>query len=271
MSERNRKTLSVIIPTYGQEKTIVENVRDVEKVLKQLRCDYEVIIIIDGSKGNKAFDRLKKIKSLKIQVFAYENNKGKGYAVRFGMAKATGDYVAFIDAGGDLNPNGLSMLLEHMEWYNADIIIGSKLHPVSKVHYPFSRKMLSFFSRTWIWLLFGLKTRDTQTGMKIFKRKVLLKILPRLVVKKFAFDIEILAVSKHLGFKRIFEAPIELDYNFQSTITNRTFLTVLFKTFVDTLAIFYRLYLLRYYDDKNKKNWLTEPDLIFSFLKEEDK
>ena len=79
----------------------------------------------------------------KLIVTGYNTNHGKGYAVRFGMAKSHGDIIGFIDAGGDVSESGLSMMIEHFKWYNADIIVGSKRHPVSKVRYPLERKILS--------------------------------------------------------------------------------------------------------------------------------
>ena len=117
--------------------------------------------------------------------------------------------------------------------------------------------------RTLTWVLFGLKTRDTQTGLKIFKREVLEKVLPRLLVKQFAIDIEMLAVARHLGFRRIYEAPVELTYNFQSSITSKSFLYVLLKTFLDVLAIYYRLNILGYYNDDNQRKWRFDPELNF--------
>ena len=175
------------------------------------------------------------------------------------MAKAKGDIVGFIDAGLDINPNAISMLLEHFEWYNADIIVGSKRHPASKVKYPWQRKIVSFFSQILIGMLFGLKVKDTQAGVKFFKKEVLNKVMPRLLVKRWAFDIEMLAVSNYLGFRRIYEAPIELKLEFGglSTLTSGGFLTILWGTFIDTLAIFYRLRIMRFYDYKNRKNWVT--------------
>lgn len=263
MKPKTKKLLSVIVPTYKQEKTIVKDIENIRDSLEQIRYDYEIIVVVDGTEQDKTFSKLKKIAGRKIIVIGYRHTHGKGYAVRFGMAKARGEYVSFIDGGGDLNPNGLSMLLEHMEWYNADIIIGSKLHPVSKVYYPLERRILSFLSRIWIWLLFGLNVRDTQTGMKIFKREVLEKILPRLLVKQFAFDVETLAVARHLGYKRIYEAPVELTYNFQSSIMTKSFIYILAKTFLDTLAIYYRLNIRRYYDDSNHRKWRFDPELNF--------
>jgi len=186
---------------------------------------------------------------------------GKGHAVRFGMAKAKGDIIGFIDAGLELEPNGLSMLLEHFEWYNADIIVGSKRHPASKVFYPWQRKILSFGYQMVVRLLFGLKVRDTQVGMKFYRREVLEKVLPRVLVKTFAFDVEILSVAYYLGYRRIFEAPVELSMKFKggvSTIASKGFVKTAWAMLWDTAAVFYRLRILHYYDDKNKNNWITQ-------------
>ncbi|KKQ49396.1 MAG: hypothetical protein US67_C0016G0001, partial [Candidatus Woesebacteria bacterium GW2011_GWD1_38_10] len=86
------------------------------------------------------------------------------------------------------------------------------------------------------------------------------KVMPRLVVKAFAFDIEILSVAKMLGYNRIFEAPVELRMKFGdgvSTIASSGFIKTSFAMLWDTVAVFYRLNFLRYYDDKNKRNWIT--------------
>jgi glycosyltransferase involved in cell wall biosynthesis len=254
--------LSVIVPAYKQEKTIIQDIRKIIQVMSQLRYDYEIIVVVDGIVDD-TFENAKKIKSPKVVVSGYQHNHGKGYAVRFGMAKAKGSIVAFIDAGMDLNPNGISMLLEYFEWYNADIIIGSKLHHASKVNYPTQRKILSIGYRLLVRLLFGLTVKDTQVGMKFFRRKVLEDVLPRLLVKDYAFDIEILAVAHRLRYSRIYEAPIELEFKNSSTITSINFWKVILHMLSDTLAVFYRLKILRYYDDGNKRKWKYDPELNF--------
>ena len=254
--------LSIIVPAYKQEKTIKDDIEKIENVMSMLRYDYEIIVVVDGFVDD-TFENAKKIKSPKVIVTGYQHNHGKGYAVRFGMAKAKGSIVAFIDAGMDLNPNGISMLLEYFEWYNADIIVGSKLHPASKVNYPFQRKILSLGYRFLVKLLFGLTIKDTQVGMKFFKRRVLEDILPRLLVKNYAFDIEILAVAYRLKYRRIYEAPIELEFKNSSTITSANFWRIVLLMLNDTLAIFYRLKILRYYDDSSKRKWKYDPELNF--------
>ncbi len=113
--------------------------------------------------------------------------------------------------------------------------------------------------------LFGLNVRDTQVGLKCYRREVLEAVLPRLIVKNFAFDIEILAVAHHLGFKRIYEAPIEikLDFGKNSIVTSSKLFIFAYNMAVDTLAIFYRLYILRYYDDNDRRKWRFDPELNF--------
>ncbi len=258
--------ISIIVPAFRQERTIVRDLKRIKEVLGKLRYQTELICVVDG-KIDKTFTNAQRFakKHSNVKVIGYETNKGKGYAVRFGMAESKGDIIGFIDSGMDLNPNGLSLLLEHFEWYQADIIIGSKRHPVSKVYYPWQRRILSMGYQLLVLTLFGLRVRDTQVGMKFFRREVLEKVLPRLLVKRFAFDVEMLAVANYLGFKRIFEAPIDINLRFGtgSTITNKRFIRIVIGMLIDTLAVFYRLNILNYYSDKNQRKWRFDPELNF--------
>lgn len=261
MGREAKKLLSVIVPAYKQEKTIQEDLTRLESVLRKIRYDYEIICVVDG-KVDRTFQQAKRVKSPKIRVIGYEKNHGKGYAVRYGMAQSKGDIVAFIDAGMDIDARGLPLLLEHMIWYDADVIVGSIRHSASKVYgYPLKRKIYSIGYHLLTKILFGLKVTDSQRGLKLFKREVLEKVLPRLLIKEFAFDIEMLAVAKRLGFEKIHDGPVEMDASkFKySSIRSSTVLSML----VDTLAVFYRLWILRYYDDHNKRKWRYDPELNF--------
>jgi glycosyltransferase involved in cell wall biosynthesis len=256
MKNREKHLISVIVPAYKQEKTIKKDLLMIKKALEEgLSSDYEyeIICVVDGELDSTAIEA-NKVKSEKITIFSYKQNKGKGYAVRFGMKQANGDYISFLDAGMDISPKGIMMLLAHMDWYNADIVVGSKRHPVSRVNYPWFRKILSFGYHLGVKILFNLDLRDTQSGIKIFKRSVVEKILPRLLVKTYAMDIEMLAVARYLGFKRIYEAPIEVKFDQK---TSRIKWTTSFKMAWDTAAVFYRLHLLHYYDDSNSNNWIA--------------
>lgn len=243
-----RRLLSVIVPAYKQEQTIKKDLENINLSLSQglKDTDYEIICVVDGELDGTAAAACK-IRSKKLRVYSYKENQGKGHAVRFGMKKAKGDIISFLDAGMDISPKSLMMLIAHMDWYGADIIVGSKRHPVSRVNYPLRRKIYSIGYHTGVKLLFGLPLKDTQSGIKIFRRQVVKKILPKLSVKRYAMDIEMLAVARHFGFKRIYEAPIEVHFD-QNTSAIK-WPTVLRMAW-DTLAVFYRLKILRFYDKK---------------------
>jgi len=254
--------LSLIVPAYKQEKIILENLKQLKGALDQIRYDYEIIVVVDGM-IDKTFNKIKKAKIPKVTCIAYKQNYGKSFAIRLGMSHAKGDYVMFIDSGMEIDPNGISMLVEHMEWYNADIIVGSKRHPASIINYSFTRKLLSYGYYYFVRLIFGLNIRDTQAGIKIFKKKVLEKVLPRLVEKKFAGDLEMLVVSQSLGFKRIFEAPIKLDYQLSDITSAATWRSII-GIVIDTLAIFYRNNILNYY---HRSNLPLPPHQSFQIVK----
>lgn len=251
--------ISVIIPAYKQEKTIRKDLENVTQVLSVglKNYDYEIICVVDG-KLDKTWREAKKIKSPKISVVGYDHNRGKGYAVRYGMARSRGNLISFLDAGMEISPASIMMLMAHMEWYKADVIVGSKRHPVSRVNYPILRHIFSIGYHIAVKVLFGLPLKDTQSGIKVFKRSVLEKVLPRLLVKKYAMDIEMLSVANYLGFKRIYEAPIEVTFDQK---TSRISWTTIYRMLWDSLAVFYRLRIMRYYDDTNSRKWVFDPEL----------
>lgn len=241
--------LSIVVPAYKEERTIVSTVNGIDAVLATLNVDYEIICVVDG-RVDRTYENVSKIKNAHLRVLSYDKNLGKGHAVRFGMEQAKGDIVGFVDANG-INPRSIPMLLQHFNWYKADIIVGSKRHPVSKVHYPWLRRILSWGYQMLIRVLFDLEIRDTQVGAKLFKKSVITKVLPLLLVKDFAFDIELLAVAKRKGFKNIYESPIELELSANkdtSTIFSKGFIRNVIRMMWDTLAVFYRLKIMHYYD-----------------------
>ena len=257
------KKFSLIIPVYKQADTIKRDIENVMSVLSTAKIDFEIIPVIDG-RLDRSFDEAEKVKDPRVHVVGYETNHGKGYAVRYGFSHAKGDVIGFMDAGGDLKPSALPLMLAQFEFQHADAMIGSKRHPDSQVAYPRVRKIISWWYQQLTKLLFGLNVRDTQVGMKIYRRKLLEDVLPRLLVKQFAFDIEILAVAYHLGYTKIYEAPVHIDLFWEkSSISWRKLLQVSMNMLNDTLAVFYRLRILHYYDDASKRKWRFDPELNF--------
>lgn len=258
--KKQHKYLSIIVPLYNKERSVVKSLKHIQFVLDSLPYTYEIVIVVDGKK-DKTFDIARKLNLPNVRIYGYPTNKGKGYALRYGMARSTGDIVGFIDGDEDLDPTGLHMLLLHFIWYKADIIVGSKWHPVSLVKYPLLRKIISRGYGLVVKLLFNLPIRDTQLGMKFYRREVLEDVLPRLLVKKFAFDIEVLAVARYLGYDRIFEAPVELNWTDVESSISKGIIKNIVETLWDTLAVFYRLKILKYYDNENKRKWKLDKEL----------
>ena len=234
--------LSVIVPAYREARHIADNLRRLLAELDGLGITYEVIVVSDGNTDNTALEA-ESVVSPNIRVVQYAVNMGKGYALRCGVSRSSGELITFIDADMELDPRYIKPFLAVMDGFNCDAVIGSKRHPMSSLHYPLFRRFQSWVYQLLIRTLFHLKVRDTQTGLKLFKRQVLEEVLPLLAIKRFAFDLELLVVARTLGYKKVMEAPVELDYKFQSTADLKATWNVLW----DTAAIFYRLYFLRFY------------------------
>ncbi|HBE90860.1 MAG: hypothetical protein A3G57_01905 [Candidatus Andersenbacteria bacterium RIFCSPLOWO2_12_FULL_45_8] len=236
--------LSVIIPAYRQAGTIAADLQRLNDLIKTLVPSYELVLVIDGNEDNTLNNVRRSLSLPNLTIECFDHNQGKGAALRHGLQRSHGEVVAFIDAGNDIDPSFLQIMLAEFKLHHADIVIGSKRHSLSEVDYPWLRRVYSTTYQILNRLLFCLKVRDTQVGLKICRREVLTAVLPRIVVKKFAFDLELLVVANHLGYQRIVEAPVKIKYNFSSTIR----LIDIWRTFIDTLAIFYRLRFLHWYD-----------------------
>lgn len=247
---------SVVVPAYNEEKNIRKTVQSLLNQLKYIDYDFELIVVCDGCQDNTAAEA-RKNKSRHLRVLSYPKNYGKGYALKYGVQHATGDVVTFIDAGGDFHPSHIERFVKLLEVFDADIVIGSKRHPMSKIDYPLIRRLNSALYHLLLRILFRVQVRDTQTGLKVAKRAVLKKVMPRMVVKQYAYDVELLVVAKLLGYGRVIEAPVEMNFNLvTSSLKTKTVINAL----RDTLAIFYRKNFLHYYDRGHRwqANWRNE-------------
>ncbi len=238
--------LSLLLPAYNEGPNIYHNALKAANQVAGLADAYEVLVISDGSSDDTVYQAEKaKESNPHIDVLYYAENMGKGYALRVGTRRATGDYIAFCDADLDLAPSQLATFITEMQRENADVVIGSKMHAKSKINYPFFRKIYSWGYYLLLLLLFHLRTKDTQTGLKLFRAEVIKPVMSQILVKRYAFDIEVLSVIGYRGYK-IISAPIELV--FHRAALGRIGLADIRNMFVDTLAVFYRLKILHYYD-----------------------
>lgn len=238
--------MSLVMPCFNEGKEIYKNIMNTVKIISQFVPHYEIICVNDGSSDN-TLEELRRAENVDkhVKVATYEQNKGKGNALVLGTSLASGEYVAFIDSDLELSPKHLSNFLEIMKDSDADIVIGSKMHRDSQINYPLHRRIMSLTYFIILKILFRLNVKDTQTGLKLFKGTVVKEIMPLLLVKKFAYDIELLAVANYRGYK-IVDAPITLEFS-RGNHMGRIRLKDIFYMLKDTLAIFYRLKIIRYY------------------------
>jgi glycosyltransferase involved in cell wall biosynthesis len=238
------------VPVYNGGEGIVENV-DVIRLAVSERVEedeLELIVVSDGSIDGTA-ERLLESRSDRLRVIHYDRNLGKGYAVKAGALASRGSWVALVDADLDLDPHSVGDFLDVARREQLDFAIGSKRHPESVVRYPRSRRAASWLYQQLNRILFRLDVRDTQVGLKVFSRGVVDDVVPLLLVKRFAFDLELLAVATALGHDRIRELPVRLEYRFAgSALGSGAVLRALW----DTAAIFYRLRVLHTYQRKQR-------------------
>jgi len=203
--------LSVIIPAYNEERRLPKTLEEIDKYLRGQSYDYEILVVNDGSKDRTAEvakSLMLKIRNLKVT--GYEKNQGKGYAVRFGMLEAKGEYRIFTDADNSTSIDQIEKIWPELE-KGYDIVIGSRdvkgaiLDPPQ----PWLRKVLlgeGFkLYRKIVLNLWG--TEDTQCGFKCFTKLATENIFPRCRINRFAFDPEILIIAKKMGYK-IKEIPV---------------------------------------------------------------
>ena len=241
-----KEKISVIMPAYNESGHIAHGIEETVKTFQEFGCPWEIIVVDDGSSDDTYEKALEFALKYPEQVIVKKNpfNIGKGRALKKAFHYVSGDYVVWLDADMDLHPLQVETLFDIMRLDKADVVIGSKMHPNSVVTYPLERKIMSLGYYLFVRLLFNLPCHDTQTGLKLFRTEVLRNVFPRILVKKFAFDLEVLVNAHHLGYK-IAEAPIELS---PQRKYGRLGLRAVYTTFLDTLAVWYRMYILKYYD-----------------------
>jgi len=211
--------LSVIVPTYRGAERIYQNLCRLSEALSKLPYSHEIVVVSDGNTdGTEQHITRRAEECPHVHAYHYMRNHGKGYALTYGVARSTGRLITFIDGDGDIDPQQIATYIETMEREQADIVVGSKRHPESRVVYPPARRLYSWGYQLVLRLLFDLQVRDTQVGLKVFRREVLEAVLPRIVVKRYAFDLELLVVACHLGYCRIVEAPVVIGQRFDSTV-----------------------------------------------------
>lgn len=201
--------ISIIVPAYNEQECIIKNIQTVADTM-QSYGEYEIILVDDGSTDDTYLLALNKLKISQLYVYRKIKSCGKGAALRTGLKFAAGDYIVFLDADLQIMPDELKTFFKIMELYNADVVIGNKRHDYSNVDYPFFRRIISMGYKFIIKLLFQISLKDTQCGIKLFKRAAVDKIKDKLSINGLAFDVELIVALTKAGI-RIADAPVNVS------------------------------------------------------------
>ncbi|MHB1599878.1 MAG: glycosyltransferase family 2 protein, partial [Acidimicrobiales bacterium] len=234
--------LSLVVPFYNPGPRLRAHVTEAAAVLEGAGVTFEILAVSDGSTDG-CEEQLADLFPGVVRTLRLPRNEGKGAALRTGLAIGRGEYLGFIDGDGDIPAGLLSSFIEVARRDRPEVVYGSKRHRDSKVVYPWQRRVYSWGYQSLTRALFSLPVRDTQTGVKLIRRDVVAAVLPRMVEKRFAFDLELLVVARRLGFQNFVELPVVIRERFSSTVSLGSVRDML----LDTAAIFYRLRVLRYY------------------------
>lgn len=209
MPHSSHAGVSILMPAYQLESTIRDNIDRVVTVVGDWDST-EIIVIDDGSTDDtRGFADKAAASHGMVTVVGYDQNRGKGGALKEGFRQSRGSTIVFLDADLDLPPEQLPVFLDELAHTGVDAIVGAKRSAMVSGRYPLIRKMLSVAFAAMNQILFRLPVRETQTGLKAFKREVLDTTLPQLETAGYAFDLELLVRIRKAGGSMA-EAPVTL-------------------------------------------------------------
>lgn len=195
--------LSVIIPVFNEENTILEVVKRLLNT-KFPKVDREIIIVDDGSTDSTR-EKLKKIKSQEIKIIYHKKNSGKGAAVITGINNSKGDYIIIQDADLEYHPRYINSLLEPILKKNAEVVYGTRLNRMPHLKKEEKKHLfiLHYFGNRFLSLVTSILYRqwitDMETCYKLFPKKAVGNI--KLNARGFEFEPEITSKLLKQGYK----------------------------------------------------------------------
>lgn len=235
--------LSLIVPVFNAEKFIIKNLIKLQNLTNKIEKNYEIIVINDGSYDTtvKKLNYFKKAK--KIKIFNKSENLGKGGAIKYGLKKALGKYLIFIDCDLPYLSALPNIYFNIKNKY--DIAIATREKNLQKRKFYnlnfFARRLISTMLSKIINIFIVNDFPDTQAGLKGFKEKHKKKILTY-KTNKFLFDTEILRNAKKIGLKikKIYVKDYPNNYTSKYLTSGKFYLSVLKDLLLILTLIFLR-------------------------------
>jgi dolichyl-phosphate beta-glucosyltransferase len=196
---------TVIVPFYNEERRAPPFL---DLLVREARKhpDWLVLLVDDGSRDRTgemlhAYAR----KARNLRVLSYARNRGKAYAVSYGVRHARGPWTAFIDADGAISPDQLPLLLGKLREY--DIAVGDRSHRESVIDQSRLRFLLGTGFNAYVRLLFDTGVWDHLCGFKAFRTPVAKRLFRQMKSSGWIFDVELFARARKAGY-RVCRVPI---------------------------------------------------------------
>lgn len=217
-SVRTAPALSVILPAFNEERRLENGLRQVVDCLSGFGRPFEVLVVDDGSRDRT--DRIAEqwARSVpSIRLLRLRENRGKGAAVRTGVAASEGDWLLVTDVDLSTPIQELAVLQEASG--RADVVVGSRVAVGARLgkRQPGRRERLGRWFNAAARLTAVPGILDTQCGFKLWRREAARAVFPRLRLNRFAFDVECLWLAKRLGY-RVREVPVRWSHEGHSTV-----------------------------------------------------
>lgn len=204
------RSLSVVVPAYRPGPRLESHLRELTTDLDRTRLSaWEVLVVDDGCPAGTA-DRVTALDLPGVRLLTYEENRGKGYAVRLGISQTSGQIVGFLDADGDIPAQLAADLAGRVADGRGEVVIGDKTHPQSTAGRSRLRRCATFCWGMLVQVLFGLEIADTQVGVKAFDGPLARRCAAEAREDGFAFDLEMLTLAAAAG-GRIVSAPVRIS------------------------------------------------------------
>lgn len=209
--------ISVIIPAYNEAVRLGESLKIILAYLNEQEYKSELIVVDDGSTDSTAKvaeDIFKETGKVSATVIRYEENRGKGYAVRTGLLASQCDIALFSDADLSTPITEMPKLIEPILDGELDVTFGSRAldRSLIGVHQPWRREQGGRVFNLIVRLSTRLPFWDTQCGFKAFRMSVCRPIIESATIDRFGFDVELLYVT-YLAGLRLKEIPVRWDHN----------------------------------------------------------
>ncbi len=230
--------ISVIIPAYNEEKRIEKTLWSIDRYLSGQSYDYEILVVDDGSRDATVEVVRGLVSQIKgLRLISNKENRGKGWVVRQGMLEAAGKYRLFMDADNSTTVDQIAGFFPYFQ-KGYDVVIGSRRIKDANivVKQTFLRDFLGGVFRFAVHTLVPLNVADSQAGFKMFSKKATAAVFPRQTICRWAFDVEIISISRKLGLK-IKEAPIKWANSAESHVKVSGMCKMLLEVFIVRLKL----------------------------------